>query len=164
MVHFDFFCFCVGSRRGLRTALESIMSACLIVVSCTTRQGLPDGLIKDCLEVSLGQCRALEVFDRLDLLGAVQSLLIRHGRHALLGQTPNRLGVLAKIELGANKDDRDVGGVVVDLGVPLPEWLSRVFLSQTNANGLMELTFALTLSNDGGLTMEKQMRNTSVWG
>lgn len=26
------------------------------------------------------------------------------------------------------------------------------------------LTLALTLSNDGGLTMEKQIRKTSVWG
>lgn len=25
-------------------------------------------------------------------------------------------------------------------------------------------TFALTLSNEGGLTIEKQIKNTSVWG
>lgn len=118
MVHLLFFCFCWGSRRGFSTALGNDVS--IRLWSGGVRKYPPDGLVKDGLEIPLSERRALEVFDRLDLLGAVQRLLVRHGRHALLGQTPDRLGVLAQIELGADKDDGDVGGVVIDLGVPLP--------------------------------------------
>lgn len=36
----------------------------------------PDSLVKDALEVSLGQSRTLEVLVGLDLLGASQRLLV----------------------------------------------------------------------------------------
>ena len=40
------------------------------------RGSLPDGLVENALEVSLGQCRALEVLVSPDLLGTHQSLLV----------------------------------------------------------------------------------------
>lgn len=44
---------------------------------------IPNGLIKDALQVPLRQSRTLEVLDGTDLLGANQSLVVRYGLHSL---------------------------------------------------------------------------------
>lgn len=82
---------------------------------------LPDGLVENRLEIPLGKGRALEVLPRADLLGTVDTHLERYRSHAFLVQALNGIGVLAQIELGAHQDDGDTGGVMLDLGVPLPE-------------------------------------------
>lgn len=98
-----------------------------------------------------------------DFLGADQGLVVRYRLHSLLSEALQSLGVFSQIQLGANEDDWNVGRVMIDLWVPLWRIVSHFFaFVRWVANGL--LTLALTLSNDGGLTMEKQMRNTSVWG
>lgn|SRR5690242_2471233 len=119
----------------------------------------PNRLVEDALQVALCEGRALEVLLRLDLLGDHDCLLVLDGGHLLLAQRLLGSLVVSQIELGADEDDGDARCVVVDLGVPLgPCQLGE------RRQWLLGLTLALTLSNDGGLTMEKQMRNTSVWG
>ncbi len=54
-----------------------------------------------------------------DLLGAEQGLVVRHGLHPLLPQRLEGARVLPQIQLGADEDDGDIGGMMVDLGVPL---------------------------------------------
>jgi hypothetical protein len=49
---------------------------------------------------------------------------------------------------------------MVDFWVPLHSLLGRIVYSGKEG----ARAFALTLSNEGGLTIEKHMRKTSVWG
>lgn len=81
--------------------------------------GIPDGLVEDTFQVPLGQSRALEVLVSLDILGALQRLIVRYRLHPLLSETLQSLGVFSQIELSANKYDRDVWRMVVDLWEPL---------------------------------------------
>lgn len=91
----------------------------------SSKRDAPDSLVKDALEVSLRESRALEVLVSLNFLGTDEGLLVRNRLHALLSQGVEGGGVVAKIELGADEDDGNVGGVVVDLGVPLEGVVSR---------------------------------------
>lgn len=79
----------------------------------------PNSLVEHRLQVSLRQSRALEVLDGLDLLGTVERLLVCNGSHSLLGEAANRVGIFAEIELGADQDDGNVGGMVINFGIPL---------------------------------------------
>lgn len=47
---------------------------------------IPDRLIKNTLQVPLGQRRALKVLVRLDLLGTAQRLVVGYWLHALLAE------------------------------------------------------------------------------
>lgn len=85
---------------------------------------MPNGLVEDALEIPLSEGRALEVLLRLDLLGDLDGLLILDGGHLLLPQTLLGGLVIAEIQLGADQDDGDARGVVLDLGVPLLDALS----------------------------------------
>ena len=80
---------------------------------------IPDGLVENAFQVPLGQSRALEVLVGLDVLGALQRLVVRYWLHPLLSEALERLGVFSQIELSSNEYDRDVGRMVVDLWVPL---------------------------------------------
>lgn len=80
---------------------------------------VPDGLVKDALEVALGQGRALEILVRPDLLGADESLVVRDRLHPLGTEALKGGLVFPKVELGADQDDGHVRCVVVDLWVPL---------------------------------------------
>lgn len=80
---------------------------------------LPDGLVKNALEVTLGQGRAFEVLVCPDLLGAVQGLLVCDGLHSLLAERLEGGRVFPQVKLGADEDDGGVGGMVADLGTPL---------------------------------------------
>lgn len=132
------------------------------------RQVLPNSLVKDTLEISLRQSRALNVLvDDLvrlvDLLDVVQHVLVSDRLHVLLGQGSAGVRVVSKIDLGANQDDGGSGRVMSDLRKPLfKELISPIFADKSRQRA--SLTFAATLSYDGGLTTEKQMRKTSVWG
>lgn len=153
MVHLLFF-FCADwAGRGLRTALEAVSSVWGLGLECA-----PNGLVEDALQVALCQCRALEVLLRLDFLGNHNGLLVLDGRHLLLAQRLLGGLVVSQIELGADQDDGHARCVVVNLGIPLGSlvWGRRGWMGGR--------AFALTLSKEGGLTMEKQMRKTSVWG
>lgn len=78
-----------------------------------------DGLVENTFQVPLGEGRALEVLVSLDVLGALQRLVVRYRLHSLLSEAVKRLLVFPKIELSADKYDRDVGCMVVDLWEPL---------------------------------------------
>lgn len=56
--------------------------------------------------------------------------------------------------------------MMVDLGVPLRDNTKSVLIMSCMHGSVKEgfLALALTLSNEGGLTMLKQIRKTSVWG
>ena len=162
MVHLLFFCFAWGSLRGLSTALIGCLVSHHVREPETGGWLSPDGLIKNSLEIPLCEGGAFKVLDGLDLLGADERLLVCHGCHPLLGQAPDCIGVLAQIKLGADQNDGDVGCVVVNLGIPLLSQPSSVSKLSSPAGFGTAPTLALTLSNDGGLTMEKQMRKTSV--
>ena len=128
--------------------------------------GSPDGFVENALQVTLSQGRALKILAGLDFLGASQRLLIRNRFHSLRAQRVKCCSVFTQIELGAHQDDRDIRGVVVDFGVPLVSQVISIYrpLSVAVFAGSRFRTLALTLSNEGGLTMEKQIRKTSVWG
>lgn len=67
----------------------------------------------------MGQGRAFKVLVGTDLLGASQRLLVGNGLHALLAERVESGGIVSQIELGADEDNRDARGVMIDLGVPL---------------------------------------------
>jgi len=54
-----------------------------------------------------------------DLLGAHQSLVVRHRLHSLLPERLEGSGVFPQIQLGADEDDGNIGRMVIDLRVPL---------------------------------------------
>jgi len=63
----------------------------------------------------------------LDILCALQSLVVRHGLHALLPKCLEGGRVFPEIELRTDEDDGDIRRMVVDFGVPLsPERLIRL--------------------------------------
>jgi hypothetical protein len=80
---------------------------------------IPDSFVEDTLQVTLRECRALEVLMCADLLSNREGLLIRDGLHLPRSESLNRVAVVAEIKLGADEDDRDVGGVMFDFGEPL---------------------------------------------
>ena len=63
---------------------------------------------------------------RTNLFGADERLVKGDGLHALGAQALESTGVLAKIEFGADQDDRNIWGVVVDLREPLPQKSAKV--------------------------------------
>lgn len=117
MEHLAFFLL-EASGRGFKTALGWSVDASESGTSFQQDYS-PNSLVKDALEVSLRESRALEVLVSLNFLGTDEGLLIGHGLHALLPQRVEGGGVVAKIELGADENNGDVGSVVVDFGVPL---------------------------------------------
>lgn len=54
-----------------------------------------------------------------DLLGHGQGLLVRDGLHLTGSEGFSGRAIVSQIELSADKDDGDVGGMMIDLGVPL---------------------------------------------
>lgn len=56
---------------------------------------------------------------RLDLLGTAQRLVVSYWFHALLAEGLERCRVIAEIELGADEDDGDVWGMMLDFWEPL---------------------------------------------
>ena len=82
-------------------------------------QVLPDGLVKDVLEIPLRECRALHIFVCLDLLRNRHSLLILDRSHLLLTQTFFGRIIVSQIKLRTDKNDRDIWCVVVDFRIPL---------------------------------------------
>lgn len=79
----------------------------------------PDCLVKNALQVSLCERRALEVLLCLDLLGDHDGLLVLDGGHLLLAQRLLGSLIVAQIELCADEDDGYARCVVVNLGIPL---------------------------------------------
>lgn len=120
---------------------------------------VPNGLIENALQVALCQGRALEVLLCLDLLGDHDGLFVLDGRHLLLPQRLFDTLIVPQVQLCADEDDGNTRRVVVNLGIPLMPGQCELLFA-----GREGLAFAFTLSNEGGLTMEKQMRNTSVCG
>ena len=80
---------------------------------------LLDRLIKHALQIPLRQGRALEVLDRLDLLGHLHGLLVLYRLHLTLSQLLLHLRVVAQVELGADEDDGHAGRMMFYFGVPL---------------------------------------------
>lgn len=80
---------------------------------------VPNGLVENTLEVPLGQGGTFKVLVCLDVLGALQGLVIGYRLHFLLSEALEGLRVFSQIKLGANEDDRDVGSMVVDFWEPL---------------------------------------------
>jgi hypothetical protein len=76
-------------------------------------------LVKDTLQIPLRERGALQILDGADLLGDLHRLLVLYGRHFALAQLLTHFGIVAEVEFGADEDDRDPGGVVLDFGEPL---------------------------------------------
>lgn len=162
MVHFLLFGF--GAGRGFRTALAIVISIGNNFTTMWPMPNIPNGFVKDAFEVALREGRTFKILVRSDLLGDGQGLLVRDGLHLSLPKGLCCRGIISQIELRTNKDDGNIGSMVLDLRVPLHERSVERLLSceRTAADRGLLSTFALTLSNEGGLTMEKQMRKTSV--
>lgn len=127
-------------------------------------QVLPNGLVKHALQVALSECGALEILMCADLLGDGQGLLVRDWLHFAGAQGFGRGAIISQVELGADEDDGDIGGVVFDFGVPLVFAVRLVNRMDGRPDMATGRTLAFTLSKDGGLTIEKQIRKTSVCG
>lgn len=78
-----------------------------------------DRFIEHALQIPLRQGRALEVLDRLDLLGNLHCLFVLYGLHFTLAQLLFDFWVVAQVELGSDEDDWDAGCVMLYLRVPL---------------------------------------------
>jgi len=72
-------------------------------------------LVKDVLEALAREGRALEVLEGRELLDHVVGLLVGDRRLAVLAQGLERRLIVAKISLGSDQNDRNVGAVVLDL-------------------------------------------------
>ena len=83
------------------------------------RESIPNSLVKHTLQVALRQSRTFQVLVCADLLGHRQGLLVGHRLHLPLAESFGGCAVVSQIELGADQDDRDVGGMVFNLGEPL---------------------------------------------
>ncbi len=70
---------------------------------------------------------------RLDLPSAGERLIVRHWLHPLLPQRFHRSRILSQVELGANQDNGDIRGVMVDFGVPLHMLVNGLSLSHRHA-------------------------------
>ena len=123
-------------------------------------QDVLDSLIKDALEIPLRERGALEVLDGPDVLVDLHGLLVGDRHLLTLPQLLAHFGVVSQIELRAHEYDGHAGRVMLDFWVPL----CAASMAESQRGLGMFHTFAFTLSNDEGLTMEKQMRKTSVWG
>lgn len=108
-----------AAGRGLRTALHITNQHVVEDERGWERELVPDSLVKHALQVALSECGALEVLMCADLLGDGQGLLVRDGLHLAGAQGFGGGAVVSQVELGADQDDGDVGGMVLDLGVPL---------------------------------------------
>lgn len=60
-----------------------------------------------------------KIFNSIDLLHHSETLWESNWRKLLLAQLLNSLSIVAQIKLGADENDRSVGTVMRDLGVPL---------------------------------------------
>jgi len=119
----------------------------------------PDRLIKNVLQIPLCERRTLHVLVCLDVFCDLDSLLVLNRRHLLLAQVLPCAFVIPQVQLCADEDDWNIGRMVLDFWIPL-----EVHQSEFEVDASICRTLALTLSNDGGETMEKQMRKTSVCG
>ena len=86
---------------------------------CTRKVYSLDRFIEHALQIPLGQGRALEVLDRLDLLGNLHCLFVLYGLHLTLAQLLFDFWVIAQVELSSDEDDWDAGCVMLYLRVPL---------------------------------------------
>ena len=83
------------------------------------QRSVPDRFVEHALQVALRQCGALKVLMCADLLGYAQRLLVRDGLHLSGPEGVDGGAVVAEVQLGADQDDGDAGGVVFDFGEPL---------------------------------------------
>lgn len=90
------------------------------------KEVVPNRLVKHTLQVALSECGALEILMCADLLGDGQGLLVRDRLHLAGAQGFGSGAVVSQVELGADQDDGDVGGVVFDFREPLLRSVSRI--------------------------------------
>jgi hypothetical protein len=114
MVHFFLFLVADCWGRGLRTALGGVRT-----VMAGATGNVPNGFVKDALQVALGEGGALEVLLCLDLFCDHDGLLVLDRRHLLLPQRLLGRLVVPQIELGADEDNGNAGRMVIYLRVPL---------------------------------------------
>ena len=108
--------------RGLITALLIYHVSnvpCGTSAECSRWYHSLDRFIEHALQIPLRQGRALEVLDRLDLLGNLHCLFVLYGLHFTLAQLLFDFWVVAQVELGSDEDDWDAGCVMLYLRVPL---------------------------------------------
>jgi hypothetical protein len=58
-----------------------------------------------------------------NILCAHKSLVVGNRLHPLSTETLQGRRVLAEVKFGSDQDDRDIGRMVIDLGVPLESWV-----------------------------------------
>lgn len=107
--------------KGGDNGLESFISRATRGGGSGSRRGRNSRtyLVKNILELVLSQGRALDIFNRSQLLGHAISVFFANGRHLLTGKLFAYGGIVAKIGLRADDEARDTGAVVVDFGKPL---------------------------------------------
>lgn len=125
------FCFLVvgGSRAATIACRSRFISAAARVFSRwlleegrekeEREKGVPTHLVKNVLQLVLGERAALDVPHGTQLLGHLLAILLPHGRHLLLAQLLAHAGIIAQIGLGADDEARHARAVVVHLGEPL---------------------------------------------
>lgn len=121
-------------------------------------------LVKDILELVLGQGAALDVFDCAQLLGHPLAILFPHGVHLLLGELGHHLLILPQIHLGADDEAGHAGAVVVYLGEPLlADVFERGGRRDAEANeedvglGIRERSQAVVIFLPGGIEQSQRV-------
>ena len=61
-----------------------------------------------------------------NLLGYSQGLFVGDGLHLARAKGFRGGAIISQVELGSNKDDGDIGGVMFDFREPLARFVSRV--------------------------------------
>ena len=83
------------------------------------RMVIPNGFVKDGLQASLSERGTFDVFDGPDILSNLVGPFPIDGLHSLDLQGFPGVGVFSKIKLRADQDDRNVGRMMFNLGIPL---------------------------------------------
>lgn len=137
---------------------------------------VPDRFIKHALQIALCQRRALQILVCPDLFGHRQGLLVRDGFHLTGAEGFGSCAVVSQVEFSTDKNNGDTRCMVFDLWIPLLiasqlrlmkivgrrhlKWCYSAFWRVRRGRR----TLALTLSKEGGLTIEKHIKKTSVCG
>lgn len=104
-------------NEGLRHLQQQAFSLPLLDRRGTENRS--DSFVKHCLESSLCESWALQVFDSTDLFRHGQPLRVGDGSQLLLLQLLNGVLIIPKIKLRPHEDDRSIGTVVSHFRIPL---------------------------------------------
>ena len=89
-----------------------------MLATINRKETLKSYLIKNILQLILGQGGTFDVFHGTQILGHTVTIFLANGLHLLTGELLANTGVIAQIGLGADDQAGNTGAMVVHLGEP----------------------------------------------